>query len=429
MSIAGFLYLICVAVFIFFPSSTSALGAAANAMCNPWNIACPCGAGINPPKCDSGGPNKANCPVGICVDTTNGFTTLGVCPAANKCEGVTASGKGGDLKGAQEALGMLKQIADLFKGGGGGGGGGGSTPTDTYTGTGATGCTQTYFVTQPSTDPCAIYNPDPLSSGLGGVSDSLLDALKGTDTTGGTVIKVTTSTSTGTTNSTATTPTNTATTTVSVTPINAPGSASSTGLRPDGFSGDVQELSAGATIIGNFREGLSEVAGFFGAGTLGGGASKSAAGRLCENRPWAQGLLSNVIPTSFFDGLCRWSGYQVGMAQQAQVQAQSGTSFIPGAGSAKVQNTTPAQAQYAPIQGEADIWAEPVNVRLGARTYIFWNSRNVVSCRSEGPSFLQTSLSGGAATVPIAGPTTFTIECQTAASTTVRDSVTVQIAI
>ena len=78
---------------------------------------------------------------------------------------------------------------------------------------------------------------------------------------------------------------------------------------------------------------------------------------------------------------------------------------------------------------EADIWAEPASVRLGTRTYIFWNARGVVSCEERGPSFEQNSLSGGASTVPISGPTTFVIECLTSASTTVRDSVTVQIAI
>lgn len=153
------------------PQSASALGDVANAMCNPWYPQCPCNQvpfGKNG-SC-IGGKNTNMCPPGVCIDVTNGFKTMGICPVANKCEGVTSSGGGGDMKGIQEALGMIKQIADLFKGGGGAPPGG--APMGDIPGS-ATGCQRTYIVTQPTTDPCAIYNPTSVSGDLDLLSDAV----------------------------------------------------------------------------------------------------------------------------------------------------------------------------------------------------------------------------------------------------------------
>lgn len=395
----------------FLAGTVQGLGNMADLMCLPVvQPPCLCGTKMGPKGCMPDPTNKFMCP---CFDITNGFKTMGVCIATMKCQGQSADGM-------MPMLPMIPMIPMSMS----------MPPMDSglgYCEPGAAsssarnqncipnpydfGCSSTYFVTQPSSDPCAIYSPEILGSDL---SDSLFDALNATTPTENATVKVN-----STPKSTPTpTPANTPTTTVQVRPI-GPGAASSSQLKPQGFAGDVFELSAGATIVGSFREGLSEVAGFFGAGSSG---SSSAAGRLCQSRPWTRGLLTSIIPSAFFDGLCKWSGYQVGSAQPV-----SGSTYVPPP--KKSAETVPAQASYAQTNGEVEIWAEPESVRLGTRTYIFWNSRNVVSCRAEGPSFVQTTLSGGASTVPITGPSTFSIECTTASGATVKDAVTVQIAI
>ncbi|OHB18816.1 MAG: hypothetical protein A2854_03060 [Parcubacteria group bacterium RIFCSPHIGHO2_01_FULL_56_18] len=304
----------------------------------------------------------------------------------------------------------MQAMQQLMKGGGGGGGGGEPPPTDAN----ATGCTTYYPTTVPSSDPCAIYSPsgvlDAAASGNAGVSSSLLDALNGGSNTG--------STNTGTKTAPAPMKTGTAAETKAGTNVTA---------AAPGLSGDVRIGSAGATIIANLRQGLSEVAGFFGGSTGGASQALSAAGKLCSSRPWAGTFVGNVIPSSFFDGLCEWRGYQAGGAvptnaakTNAIATAQKNAAQRPGI------SLQPAASDVPP---EVDIWAEPSSVRLGTRTYIFWNARGVISCKGSGPSFSQNSLSGGASTVPITGPTTFNIECLTTASSTVQDSVTVQIAI
>ena len=74
------------------------------------------------------------------------------------------------------------------------------------------------------------------------------------------------------------------------------------------------------------------------------------------------------------------------------------------------------------------IWADPARVRLGARANIFWAAEDVQSCHVTGPSFDETGVSGGSATVPITTATTFTATCITNASTTVSASVRVDFA-
>lgn len=289
----------------------------------------------------------------------------------------------------------------------------------------ATGCTTYYQVTVPSNDPCAIYNPSGLSDSLGGTgssaADGLLDALGGSGSQTPSNVSdklLNTTKNTSGTSATTSTGTNTQTNT----------NASSTKAAAQGLSGDVRIGSAGATIVANLRQGLSEVAGFFGGSTGGASQALSAAGRLCASRPWAGTFVSNVIPTSFFDGLCEWRGYQSGVAMPTNTAKTS--TITPTSGSTGSQKPgAPFQPAASNVPPEVDIWAEPASVRLGTRTYIFWNARGVISCKGSGPSFSQNSLSGGASTVPITGPTTFNIECLTTASTTVQDSVTVQIAI
>lgn len=349
----------------------------------------------------------------VCKEQVNGGWIVGKCLATKKCEGMSFQSdveSGGMDKGGLDALkGIVDQLMSAMKGGGGGGGGAGEVPTDPN----AIGCTTYYPTTVPSSDPCAIYSPsgvlDAAASGNAGVSSSLLDALNGSSNTG--------STNTGT--KTTPTPTKTGATGETKTGTNVTAAA-------PGLSGDVRIGSAGATIIANLRQGLSEVAGFFGGSTGGASQALSAAGKLCSTRPWAGSFVGNVIPSSFFDGLCEWRGYQAGIV------TPTNTAKASNAATQKTSTSRPGislQPTVSDVPPEVDIWAEPSSVRLGTRTYIFWNARGVVSCKGSGPSFSQNSLSGGASTVPITGPTTFNIECLTTASSTVKDSVTVQIAI
>lgn len=208
--------------------------------------------------------------------------------------------------------------------------------------------------------------------------------------------------------------------------------------------GDIQVDLSGVTIFAGQRneQANTEVAGFYGARTFG-GQPTTIVGRLCLSRPWASSFLSVVISPSFFDNLCLWRGYQVGATQQntsattnenaggigsARV-VETGTGVSVGSGSAKKQTTVqvveqqktnqvitvpPRATSTGPyIAPRAEIWAVPIAVPIGSRTSIFWNTRGVESCLVKSPdgSFSETSLSGGASTVPITTATTFTISC------------------
>ncbi len=405
------IYLMCVIILLssFFYSRADALGDAANAIC------------FEPGMCQYGTRCGKNGPPGVlnkpCQDVTSNLTITGKCVAPYKCEGVSGQGAGGEgTQAVTQALGQMMQqlMQQLMQGGGGGGGGGaGAVSSTTY---GTQGCTSYYQVSAPSSDPCAIYNPSALqeATGASGVGSALINALGGTAQPS-VSSQLNTSINAGTQTNTGTTP---------------PPQMPTTPARPapaQGLSGDLRVGSAGATVIANLRQGLSEVAGFFGGSTGGASGALNAAGKLCSTRPWSgNGFVGGIIPTSFFDGLCEWRGYQVG------VITPTGTSRITpptSSGASAQKNMAETKSSQAQVTPEVDIWAEPASVRLGTRTYIFWNSKGVVSCSTTGPSFSQNSFSGGASTVPISGPTTFAIECLTAASTTVKDSVTVQIAI
>ncbi len=403
-----FLFLVGVSMLIglglFVPQPAHALGGAANAIC------------FEPGMCQYGTRCGKNGPPGVlnkpCFDTVNGIRIDGLCVAPQKCEGKSGGGAGG--VGDQMINSMLgqamQQIMQALQGGGGGGGGGGGSGATPESG--LAGCTNYYQVTTPSTDPCAIYSPsavlDAGASGSSGIADNLLGALGSSNpsnVSGGLLDTIKNVTGTG---------SNTETQSQAPTPGN------------QGLSGDLRVGNAGATIFANLREGLSEVAGFFGGSTGGASQALSAAGRLCATRPWESGIAGRSIAPSFFDGICRLSGYQVGVITPTQTGRSSGSN-------SPTQNSNVPRVNLAGTVGdvppEADIWAEPASVRLGTRTYIFWRAQGVISCASTGPNFSQNSLSGGASTVPISGPTTFSIECLTSASTTIRDSVTVQIAI
>lgn len=339
-----------------------------------------------------------------------------------------AGGMGGSLGGGLQGLaGILQGINSLTGGGMGGGGGGGAALGAYPPGT----CFQYYYVSVPSTNPCAIYQPGSSSDLLGGssviqpgVAGDLLAALGGDSGVSGalntgTGVSISDLIAGGQTNQ------------PQQTQVLQPGSTltgNQTGQLKDSLSGDVKLGLAGATIFANLRQGLTEVAGFFGGSTFGAGGSQSALSRLCSARPWAaSNFLGKLTPDTFFDALCKRAGYQVGQVQQTGGGGgtQTTTSFT-----TSQQAPVPVATTTGPyIPPEADIRAEPASVRLGSRTYIFWRSQGVSSCEVRGPSFTQDTLQGAGATVPITGPTIYAITCTAPDGTRVQDSVTVNLAI
>ena len=410
------------------PTMTAALGTAADAMCNPVDIQCPCGTKMTSKGCKPGA-NMHQCP---CFDVTSGFTTTGKCVAPNTCRGdSTSDGKSlGDLKGIMD---LAKGLMDMLKPKEGGGGGGGSPSplSDLYP----------PCVTNPATgtvSPIPCKNTDGSinyggnGTGLFGgtdlntnVSDSLLDALGKTSD----IIDETPSD----TDDTATdTKTDTAGGSKEGDDTGAGKDDTKTPVVPDGATqltsgskGDILIGEGGVTIVGSSQDGDTETASFFGSDSRSRLTSQSLIGRLCAARPWDGSFLKAVIPSSFFDGLCRIGGYQVGVSQ-----------LVPSTGGAARPKTFTAPTDmpsYVPPPDtgapSVDIWAEPDRVRLGTRTYIFWSSQNVESCKVSGPSFQHTTLSGGASTVTITDTTVYTIECKGLDGSEATDSVTVYLSI
>lgn len=402
---------------IFTPFFTqAAMTDAANAMCIPaWDYTCPCG-----PPCGKGRPpGGLNCP---CFDVVPGGKVTGVCIAANKCEGVTYTGLGGASQGVgslQQFMQIIEQVKGLLGGGQSGGGGGGDYGS--YTGADAQGCSAYYQVTAPSSDPCAYYVP-PTSSSLvtsnidTSASDILLNALGGSDSSSGG--------SEGLINAINNTQTQTQAPATGTTSGNLGGQA--VNLQA-GTQGDITLLPSGATVIARSRdtEANTEVAGFYGSTISGGDQPQGLAARMCQSRPWSNAVVSFVIPPTFFDSLCASRGYQVGVLTPAVQQTTTIVQTTPE------ESSTTTQQVVSTVTPEADIWAVPANVPLGARTSIFWNTKGVTSCTVSSPegNFEEHALSGGAATVPLSGVTTFVISCTAASGETIEDSVVVGLSI
>ena len=196
-----------------------------------------------------------------------------------------------------------------------------------------------------------------------------------------------------------------------------------------GVFGNILVDQNGATIFASTINSAnnSETSGFYGSGTVS-GQSQSFAGQLCQNRPWASNFLANIIPSSFFDSLCQWGGYQVGQPPQPQVTLVQQTTQ-PAKPAPKPVTTTTTATSTPAVPAQVEIWAVPSAVPLGARTSIFWNTQNATNCSESSPdgNFSQSSLSGAASTVPLTGATTFTISCLDQGGNPVTDYVTVRI--
>lgn len=198
-------------------------------------------------------------------------------------------------------------------------------------------------------------------------------------------------------------------------------------LTSGGVNGNIEVTSKGGTIYAN-SENLqtnTAVAGFYGGDTFGNQQPKSLVARMCISRPWTGSIISKIIPDTFFDGLCKWAGYQVGVITGSQgpvVQYVVRKDTSAGTSTATTTQTVPAKVQ---------IWAVPASVPLGARTSIFWTTQGVTSCMITSPdgSFNEHSLSGGASTVPLTGATTYTISCLTPDNKPVTGYTTVNLSI
>lgn len=416
-----FVFALCAVVLV--PMSVRAVGTAADAQCIPaLPTACGCGT-----REDSKGrctiPNKFGC---TCTDMTSGRASVGTCTNTNVCTGKTSEGQGGGAEGLKAIGDILKQVMDMLKGGGGGGGGGApTTPTD-----GTAGCTSYRPVHVPSSDPCEYYVPGSGTGTTTSTVDSLLDLLKGVTTTSATTTTTTGTSSITVTNTTQTTTPTSGTATSSVAP-SVPQNPNLNGVNrlTPGLRGDVVVGTEGATVVANNRDAQSnsEVAGFYGTTNTSGGTATFGA-RLCQSRPWS-GMVAYVIPASFFDSLCEWRGYPVKV-----VAPQAATPATYTSTPAKPKATTPATT--TPVvndgpAGEVDVWAVPSSVPVGSRTSIFWNTKNVSSCTVTSPdgSFNEKTLSGGASTVPLSGPTTFSLSCMGLDGKPATDFVTVKMSL
>ncbi|HVM73402.1 MAG TPA: hypothetical protein VMU13_00790 [Candidatus Paceibacterota bacterium] len=231
------------------------------------------------------------------------------------------------------------------------------------------------------------------------------------------------------------------TTTANVTGTFQPPNTQTATLTP-GLTGAIQTTGSGGTFVANNVDtnANSETSSFFGGDAIGGFVNNLISG-WCQSRPWASGFIASIIPPSFFDGLCTQSGFTVGTpvsttatTQTASTQIQTVLTQTPVQTSATPNHSTTAPSSPVPTQApfippRVDIWAVPSTVPLGARTTIFWNTENVTSCSETSPdgSFNQSSLSGGAATVPLTQATVYTISCLDTQNNPATDYVTVSI--
>ena len=421
-------------VFLVTPHFAFAILDDGDKMCVPVIPQCGCGKIMGPKGCVAG-PNKFMCP---CKDTTGGFTTTGMCVSNFNCKGMsTSDGKTlGDLKGIMDlAKGLMDMLKPKEKGGGGGGDSGAGTGlgynplANLYPPCNYNDATKTYSpIPCTKSDGTIVYSATGDSgsylgdtTGGSSVGDSLLDALngafddeeivdeEGADEEEGAGEEGDGEETTDEEEGTGDDPT---------VPEDDVGT-----IEPSS-KGDIIVGDSGVTVVGSASDGTTEVAGFYGSNARNRLQAQSVAGRICASRPWAEGFFSAILPDNFFDGLCRWAGYQLVQIEPEDVSGPREKTFV--APPAEPGTKEPVVDTEVP---EVDVWAEPDLVRLGTRTYIFWTSNGVESCQIVGPSFEQNSLSGGASTVTISDASTFTMTCLTPAGREVTDEVTVQLAL
>jgi len=382
----------------------------ADAMCTPFVQECGCHMQKDQwGHCAPSG-NTYNC---TCGQSENGITVSGICDATLHCLAKTVGGMNGGAASSPTSLSQLGQsvaqiLQSLMQGGGGSGGSGSGSGTS-----GTQGCTAYYPVSSPSTDPCAYYVPA-TSTGTSTAdtsSQDLLDALNGVNTSGD-ASQFQTGNGGNASGNTTGNPTTGLNSDLSITGTYNPLNPQSAGTSSQGLTGIIQQSGTGATFISSNVQGNSGSASFFGGDTFNGAVS-GLVGGWCRTRPWATGFFASIITPTFFDGLCKQGGFAVGSPAPASVPSDS-ISLTQTAIQNIKQPAPPVITTSTPsIPGRVDIWAVPTSVSLGARTTIFWNTSNVSNCTETSPdgSFNQTTLSGGAATVPLTETTIYTISC------------------
>lgn len=361
---------------------------------------------------------------------TSGFPTAGHCQSPILCKGETGDGKGLGMEQLGKAI--MDMMQKLMQGKPGGDSPPPPPPPPTDPTKDAKGCTTTYQVTTPSTDPCAMYVPpvsDQINGGSTGTALSdLLNSMQGGDLTGtNTNVSDSINQVIGGTTVVATT-----TNTTSVLPTAVFNAQTQGGLMPIGATGDIVLTSSGATVVVGTRDENtnSAVAGFLGGEAAATVQPKGVAANLCQVRPWSTNFLSFIIPPSFFDSLCTWRGYPLGIPVATVATSVSTKPKVTVTQTVQKPIQKPATTTPA-IPGKVRIWAVPAAVPLGSRTSIFWNTQGVSQCTVSSPdgSFNQTTLSGGASTVALTGATTFTISCLDGAGEPVTGYVTVKLSI
>ncbi len=390
----------------------------------------------------------AKCQATVCTDVTSSLTTTGTCTyPAMECQGKSSSGGAGNsgglldsssLSGLGTVLGML--LGKLMQGqpGGGSGSAAGSMP---YTSAGTTGCTGSYFQTSDISqlsNPCAMYSPSttsnsPASTLATGTTGSTCDALSQLLGTCNSSNATSTGSPVTITNNNVNTNTN-ATPSTSLTTVQGTTTASTTSglgtpavLGPQSQSGNILFTTNGATIVGSLLNlpNNSTIAGFYGGDSFSNGKPQGIAASLCQSRPWANSFVSALIPSSFFDNLCSSNGYQVGAPPAPQVQLQQTPASTPKPAAPAAATTAATSSVPAVVQ----VWAVPASVPLDTRTEVYWATQGVTQCNVASPDgqFNENTLSGGAATVPLTGATTFTISCTDSSGNPITNYVTVNI--
>src|SRR3954468_17725126 len=120
-------FLLATVVSLGMPLIAAASQMEADMMCNPGKMECGCMMIMKDGKCIAGA-NKWQCP---CYDTTNGFTTPGICAFPGKCQALSAPGQKGGIaldQGMSKLGEMLSQMMQKLMQSGSGSG---STPTPT----------------------------------------------------------------------------------------------------------------------------------------------------------------------------------------------------------------------------------------------------------------------------------------------------------
>lgn len=423
--------------------------------CQPVIMQCECSMKFDPQAGCVPASKKENMHNCECTDVTNGKPSKGKCTAEHKCRGDSSAGQNGGSQALGDLSQLMQQIQQIMKslGGGGGGGGGGGQQGGGGGGAGDASlsgrgqnssnpqvgfCQSYYSVTSPSSDPCAVYKA-PVSESLSSADELTQSLASG----GGAPRSSATSSASAIDNAENGGGTASSTGETAGAADNGAAGSETTGGKsagapfqggllalPPGLSGDIRYSNSRVTILASDVDAKSntQVAGFYGAAAD--GEPQGVIARMCASRPWTANFLSSIIPSSFFDSLCTLRGYKVGAGKEpAPVGVSRAKSSKPKRHITVAATTTAATSSGPYVPPKVDIWAVPASVALGARTTVFWNAKGVTSCTETSPdgSFSQNTLSGGAATVPLSGPTTYTISCITPAGDHATNYVTVNL--